>query len=116
MVPIAVALLYPTYFLHTKNSLEPVQETSSHLPSDQRCCMQFCTAAPAGWPPPPVHQLVQVLGRSGAGYNHLDKYIDHLENAVPSLQVQVPSVAASLPPSQPLLLLESAVSTPSTTR
>ena len=102
--------------MHTKNSLEPVQETSSHLPSDQRCCMQFCTAAPAGWPPPPVYQLVQVLGRSGAGYNHLDKYIDHLENAVPSLQVQVPSVAASLPPSQPLLLLESAVSTPSTTK
>ena len=102
--------------MHTKNSLEPVQETSSHLPSVQRCCMQFCTAAPAGWPPPPVYQLVQVLGRSGAGYNHLGKYIDHLENAVPSLQVQVPSVAASLPPSQPLLLLESAVSTPSTTK
>ena len=40
----------------------------------------------------------------------------HLEKAVPSLQVQVASVAASLPPSQPLLLLEFAVSTPSTTR
>ena len=24
--------------------------------------MQFCTSPPAGWPPPPVHQLVQVLG------------------------------------------------------
>ena len=43
-------------------------------------------------------------------------HIYHLEKVVPSLQVQVPSVAASLPPSQPLLLLESAVSTPSTTK
>ena len=35
-------------------------------------CMQFCSAAPAGWPPPPVHQLVQVLGTEG--YNHLNNY------------------------------------------
>ena len=111
MLPIAVTLLYPTnLFLAYKKLLGA---GAGHVA--QRCCMQFCSAAPAGWPPPPGHQLVQVLGRSGAGYNHLDKYIDHLENAVPSLQVQVPSAAASLPPSQPLLLLESAVSTPSTT-
>ena len=77
--------------------------------------MQFCTAAPAGWPPPPVHQLVQVLGPEW-GRLQSPEYTDHLEKAVPSLQVQVPSVAASLPPSQPLLLLESAVSTPSTTK
>ena len=35
---------------------------------------------------------------------------------MPSLQVQVPSVASSVPPIHPLLLLEEAVSTPSTTR
>ena len=109
--------------MHTKNSLEPEQETSSQRPSAQRICMQFCTSPPAGWPPPPVHQLVQVLGteevsrRSGGGQEEVQcPGGTHLEKAVPSLQVQVASVAASLPPSQPLLLLESAVSTPSTTK
>ena len=61
----ACSFIVCNLFLATKNSSEPVQETSSHLLSAQRCCMQFCTAAPAGWPPPPGHQLVQVLGTDG---------------------------------------------------